>query len=91
MVSELQVQNPTPIDETGAVSFLSTTLGITPEFMQAMAIVLLVINSVLSSMFIGVISSGKAKLGLKNFPVILVASIGVFIISTIFLSNFLTI
>ncbi len=91
MVSDLQIQNPTPIDETGAVSFLSTSLGITPEFMQAMAIVLLVLNSILSSMFIGVISTGKAKLGLKNFPVILIASIAVFIVSTIFLSNFLTI
>lgn len=90
MITTIQTQNPTGSDITGAVSFLATELRITPEFMQTTAYFLLLINAFLSSLFIGMLGTGKAKLGLKNFPLLLIASIIVFFIATTFLEQLLS-
>ncbi|MFH1255978.1 MAG: type II secretion system F family protein [Candidatus Diapherotrites archaeon] len=63
---------------TGSLGFLRAQMNIAPSFMQSIAFILLFGNSVLASLFMGVIDSGKAKLGLKFFPGMLVASIALF-------------
>ncbi|MFH1390958.1 MAG: type II secretion system F family protein [Candidatus Diapherotrites archaeon] len=89
IISSIQEQSSVGGNVIDSVSFLSTELNITPEFMEFAAFLLLFVNSLLSSLFIGVIGSGNAKLGLKNFPLLLVASFAVFIVANAFLGQFL--
>ncbi|HZX34135.1 MAG TPA: type II secretion system F family protein [archaeon] len=88
MISAIQAQAQFGAS-TATVSFLSAGIGITPEFMVLAAYILLVVNAFLSSAFIGVLDRGKAKLGLKYAPLILLASVVVFTISSAFLERFL--
>lgn len=90
MVTAIQAQNPLSSElGTTTVAFLSTELRISPQFMQTTAYLLLLVNSILSSLFIGMLGSGKAKLGLKNFPFLLFFSIATFSIATALLEKFL--
>lgn len=61
------------------------------EFMNNLIISLLAINAFLSSLFLGVIQKGKAKLGLGYFPLFAIASIVIFIASKTIFSGFVTI
>lgn len=61
------------------LGFLSSELSITAEFMQNIAMVLLFGNALLSSLFIGVLTERKAKLGIKYAPIIFIASTILFI------------
>jgi len=88
MINDIQDESNVPGDSIGNVSFLSSKLLITPEFMQTAAYLLLFINSLLSSLFIGVLSNGKAKSGFKTFPLILIGSITFFLIALGFLDGF---
>ena len=49
-------------------SMMSPTLNLDPEFVNQMGIVIIVTTSTLVSVFIGVISEGKALFGLKYMP-----------------------
>jgi len=79
MVSSVQAEQ---VFEGGAgisgAEFLSTELNIKPEFMINISYLLLAGNALLASLFIGVIDRGKAKMGLRYAPAILVASVLVF-------------
>ncbi|MBN1940658.1 MAG: type II secretion system F family protein [Candidatus Diapherotrites archaeon] len=89
MISAIQAESTIANADLGAVSFLSTELLITPEFMRMVGYALLIGNAILSSMFIGVISNGKAKMGLQYLPAILIASAVVFTVFGFVLSGFL--
>lgn len=73
-----------------SISFLGGKVSISLEFFTFMAYVLLFGNAFLSSLFMGVIGKGKAKLGMIYFPVILVVSIVVFLVSREALAALLT-
>jgi pilus assembly protein TadC len=89
MVTNIQSENQFDSSDAGMVGFLSTKLDISNDFMNIAAILLLIANAALSSMFIGLISTGKPLLGLKFAPVILCASFIVFIISRLLLGSIL--
>ncbi|MEK6941493.1 MAG: type II secretion system F family protein [archaeon] len=89
MVKTIQATNTTQSDVPQTIAFLSTELRITPEFMLQAAYILLLLNAALSSLFIGMLSSGKARQGLRNFPLLLALSIIVFLIATTLLSQLL--
>lgn len=73
---------------TGQVSFLSAQIAITPEFMILAAYTLLLINSLLSSLFIGVLVKGKATSGINRFPLLLAGSFIFMLIALAFLDQF---
>ena len=73
---------------TGQVSFLSAEIAITPEFMILAAYSLLLINSLLSSLFIGVLVKGRATSGINKFPLILAGSFIFMLITLSFLDQF---
>ena len=73
---------------TGQVSFLSAEIAITPEFMVLAAYSLLLINSLLSSLFIGVLVKGKATSGINRFPLLLAGSFIFMLIALSFLDRF---
>jgi hypothetical protein len=64
--------------ESSTMGFLSSDLMITPEFLEILAIVLFLGNSLLAGIFIGMLTKAKAKIGLKYFPLLLGASLIVF-------------
>jgi len=67
---------------SGTLSGLSLAeLQISVEFMRALAYILFFGNGLLASVFMGTLSSGKGLMGLKYFPIIVIASIIVFTIS----------
>lgn len=79
MINQIQGQNVIGgLSSIQSVSFLSTQLQITPEFMQLLGVFLLVVNAILSSLFIGVLSRGKAKWGARYIPGIFLGSMIVF-------------
>ncbi len=90
MITKIQAESAaTGLDNTiSSVSFLSGNLGITPDVMRDSAYALLLINSLLSSMFIGVLVRGRAKSGLRHFPLILLACFTALTIFLAFLDNF---
>jgi len=80
MVSAVQGEQLTQGSEgISSVAFLSSELNITPDFMVNISYILLIGNAILASLFIGVIGGGKAKMGLRYAPVILVASVVAFL------------
>jgi len=60
------------------VGLAGASLSITPEFMKLMGQIIIVINGLLASVFMGVISGGKIRDGLKFAPVICIIGIVVF-------------
>lgn len=62
------------------IGFSGGDIEITPDFMVNVGFFLIIINSFLASIFIGVISGGKIREGLKYTPFILIGGIVVFII-----------
>ena len=89
MISAIQGESTLGSADVVAVGFLASEMSITPAFMQLTAYVLLLGNAVLSSMFIGMLASGKAKMGLKYAPVILIVSVIVFIVVSLLLKGLL--
>jgi len=55
-------------------------IALDPEFMTNLALIVLAINSILAGVFIGTISGGKIRDGLKYAPPILVVTILIFLI-----------
>jgi len=78
MITSIQTGQPA-IDGTTKLGFLSSQLSITPDFMQNISFILLLGNALLSSLFIGVLTERKAKLGIKYAPIIFIASAVLFI------------
>ncbi|MEK6821057.1 MAG: type II secretion system F family protein, partial [archaeon] len=62
----------------GGLGFLGGALSVSPEFLGGMALVLLVGNSVLAGLFMGMIGQSKPLLGLRYSPIMLVVSLLVF-------------
>ena len=72
----------------GQFSFLTPKLTVTSGFMNQVAFLLLFGNSLLAGLFLGILRTGKAKHGLKYFPLLLIASIAVFFICQWLISVF---
>jgi len=65
---------------TAGLGLMGSKLTIEPEFMEQMSYALIIANSVLASVFMGVLSGGKIRDGLKFAPVIAIAGIILFAI-----------
>ncbi len=73
MISSIQAKQA--VNDSGVnLGFLSSQIAITPDFMTGLALILFLGNSVLSSLFIGILTEKKAKLGLRYFPLIFIAA-----------------
>ena len=81
MVSSIQAESQAGAVEDLSVGFLATEMSFDVSFLQYVAYVLLLGNSLLASTFIGVIGEGKAKTGARYFPVLLVVSLLIFFIA----------
>jgi len=75
--------------ENTQVSFLGGKLLISPEFMKVVAYVLLFINSILASLFMGLLMESKVTQGIKYFPILFFVSVILFTLGTIILPKFL--
>ncbi len=64
-----------------AVSFFSGDLGITTNEMLFVSLITFTITALLTSMFMGIVISGKPLLGLKYFPALLVFGVIFFFIT----------
>ncbi len=70
------------------LEFLSMDLGLTPEFLTKMAVVILFVTSLLACMLFGVIQTGKEKYGFKFAPMVVMASLILFAVSKILIAKF---
>ncbi len=68
---------------------LGGKLLITPDFMQYLSYIILFINSILASLFMGILLDTKATQGVKYFPLIYIVSMILFSIGIIVLPMFL--
>lgn len=71
------------------VAVLGGKLMITPEFMQYVSYLVLFINSILASLFMGILLETKATQGVKYFPLIFLVSLALFSIGLVILPKFL--
>jgi len=90
MVSSIQEESQAGSVEDLSVGFLASELSFDVSFLQTVAYVLLAGNSLLASIFIGVIGQGKGKNGLKYFPVLLVVSYIIFFVARTVFSGMLS-
>lgn len=65
---------------TNQTGFGTTEIAITPQFMQTIGYFLIVVNSLLASIFIGVLGGGKIREGLKYAPLMIVVGMVLFIV-----------
>ncbi len=79
MMANINQDAPTMV--SGQLAFLGGQSSIDAEFMFVLVSAVLLCNAFLSSLFLGVIERGKAKLGLKYFPLFFVVSYLVFLFS----------
>ncbi|MBN2126771.1 MAG: type II secretion system F family protein, partial [Candidatus Diapherotrites archaeon] len=89
LINSIQADTVMPAGNTASLGFLTAELAITPDFMVFISLILLLGNSFLASMFIGVLSSGKPKSGVKYFPLLLIVSVIFFFLARTFLTVFL--
>lgn len=66
--------------EQGSTGVLSLSLSITPDFLLQASAVLLIGNALLASLLLGILQGGHARLGLKYFPVLAVASLALLVV-----------
>ncbi len=85
------IQGQSAVDESLNIGFLSAEIVITSNFMHNIAVILLLGNSILASLFIGVLTERKIKLGLKYSPIIFIASFILFTAFKTVISGFLSI
>jgi archaellum biogenesis protein FlaJ (TadC family) len=64
------------------IGFGGGKITIEPDFMKTIAFALLTCNSVLASIFIGIVGGDKIISGLKYSPFLFAGSIGLFIVMT---------
>ncbi|MEI7961598.1 MAG: type II secretion system F family protein [archaeon] len=67
----------------GQIGFTSTPIGITSEFMTIIGYFLVIVNSLLASIFIGILGGGKIREGVKYAPLMAIAGL---VLLTIFTS-----
>ena len=67
-----------PSNVSAQIGFSSSSVGITPEFMQNMSYIIIISNAILASIFIGVIGGGKIRQGLKYAPMLIILGIIIF-------------
>lgn len=60
---------------TGGVQFAAGAISITPEFMTTLSYGIIIVNSFLASVFIGLLGGGKLRDGLKYAPLMAIAGI----------------
>lgn len=89
-LSILQGIQATGSSATAQFSFLSPKISITVGVMQNLALLLLVGNSLLAGVFLGVLNYGNVRHGLKYFPPLLVASLLAFFVFQAVVSRFFT-
>ncbi|MBT4870733.1 MAG: hypothetical protein HON47_04115 [Candidatus Diapherotrites archaeon] len=63
---------------SGQVGLTGAAISITPEFMKLMGQIIIVVNGLLASVFMGVIGGGKIRDGLKFAPVICIIGVVLF-------------
>lgn len=71
------------------VAVIGGKLMITPEFMQYLSYIILFINSILASLFMGILLETKATQGIKYFPLIFIVSTVLFSLGLVILPKFL--
>lgn len=91
MITSIQTDQTVAGQGSLNLGFLSSQLAITTEFMQNISIVLLFGNAILSSLFVGVLTERKAKLGIKYSPIIFIVSLIVFIAFKTIISGIISI
>jgi archaeal flagellar protein FlaJ len=89
LFSDMQKQISTDDASTSVSSAISPQVKISPEFVNAMAIVIIIGNSILVGVFIGVIGEGKVLYGLKYSPPMAIVAFVIFTIIKSFLSTIL--
>ena len=87
MIQNMQASTAISTDEFG-IGFLVGAIEITPSFLTDMSIVILCITSLLSTMLMGVVTSGSMKNGLKYSPFMMGGTVIVFYIAKIVIGNF---
>jgi archaellum biogenesis protein FlaJ (TadC family) len=84
IMSSIQTQNGGLSQVSGAaaaqIGFAGGGVTIEPDFMKTIAFALLICDSILASMFIGIVGGDKIITGLKYSPLLLIGSIGVFLV-----------
>ena len=85
MVNAIQSGNHVSFAGETGMGFLTHSSELSGAFMAKVALVLLAGNALLASAFMGVLSAGKAKTGLKYFPAIALVSFLSFVAARAFL------
>lgn len=89
MINQVQSQITVAPTAVGQIGFLSSELLVSTDFMRLIAFFLLAVNSFMGSLFIGLLETGKEKLGLRYFPLMVIVSFALFFVSTAVLSGIL--
>ena len=77
------ISSSATLPDTSAISFIQIGgLGISPDFVFMFSMLAILITSVFGGLIIGMISSGKAKAGIRYVPIFVVLSIGVYFFAT---------
>jgi flagellar protein FlaJ len=87
MVQNMQQSATLSTDEFG-LGFLAGELTVTPEFLTTISFAILAVTSMLATMFTGVITKGNMTSGLKYSPVIMSASMVLFVLAKYIIGNF---
>ncbi len=85
MIQGIQSQSHFGSANEAGLGFLATSSELSGDFMARVALVLLAGNALLAGLFMGVLATGKPKMGLKYFPLILVVSLVSFALSRVML------
>jgi len=88
-IENLQGDSTQSSIENTQVSFLGGKLLISPEFMKIIAYILLFVNSILASLFMGLLMESKVTQGVRYFPLLFFVSTILFTLGTIILPRFL--
>lgn len=79
MITDIQAKVPSSIGY--GMGFLVGDVGITAPFLMKISIALLVINSLLATMLLGVIKEGRMRSGLRKFPFVAIACLIILAVS----------
>jgi archaeal flagellar protein FlaJ len=78
ILTNIQLETAVGSAAAAQVGLAGGAISIDPLFMQQLGYILIISNSILASVFIGIISGGKLREGLKFSPVLCVAGLIVF-------------
>lgn len=65
-------------EDSAGITLTSGEMSITPDFMKMMGQLIIIVNSLLASVFIGVLGGGKIRDGLKFAPILCIAGVILF-------------